>query len=78
MTSIARNFARFVAVPAIVGGAALGLAGIGQRHTRPRRSHHDHRACTERPRLPVLPGRLRHARAHAGSRLEQTTTARGT
>ena len=28
MTSIARNFARFVAVPAIVGGAALGLAGI--------------------------------------------------
>jgi hypothetical protein len=28
MTSIARNFARFIAVPAMIGGAALGLAGM--------------------------------------------------
>jgi hypothetical protein len=28
MTTIARNLARFVAVPAIIGGAALGLAGM--------------------------------------------------
>jgi hypothetical protein len=28
MTSFARNFARFVAVPAVIGGAALGLAGM--------------------------------------------------
>ena len=28
MTTIARNFARFVAVPAMIGGAALGLAGM--------------------------------------------------
>ena len=28
MTNIACNFARFVAVPAIIGGAALGLAGM--------------------------------------------------
>jgi hypothetical protein len=28
MTSIVRNFARFIAVPALIGGAALGLAGL--------------------------------------------------
>jgi hypothetical protein len=28
MTAIARNFARFIAVPAMIGGAALGLAGM--------------------------------------------------
>jgi hypothetical protein len=28
MTTIARNFARFVAVPAMIGAAALGLAGM--------------------------------------------------
>jgi len=35
MTSIAANFARFVAVPAIVGGAALGLAGIAAANPGP-------------------------------------------
>ncbi|MDT5069063.1 MAG: hypothetical protein QOK02_5218 [Mycobacterium sp.] len=33
MTTIARNFARFVAVPAIIGGAALGLAGMASAST---------------------------------------------
>jgi hypothetical protein len=33
MTNIARNFARFVAVPAIIGGAALGLAGMANATT---------------------------------------------
>jgi hypothetical protein len=28
MTTIARNFARYIAVPAMIGGAALGLAGM--------------------------------------------------
>lgn len=28
MNNAARNFARFIAVPAIIGGAALGLAGM--------------------------------------------------
>ncbi|MCW2557131.1 MAG: hypothetical protein JWP55_1095 [Mycobacterium sp.] len=28
MTSTARNFARYIAVPAMIGGAALGLAGM--------------------------------------------------
>lgn len=33
MSTIARNFARFVAVPAIIGGAALGLAGMASATT---------------------------------------------
>jgi hypothetical protein len=28
MTTIARNFARYIAVPAMIGAAALGLAGM--------------------------------------------------
>ncbi|MDT5001829.1 MAG: hypothetical protein QOK12_3934 [Mycobacterium sp.] len=28
MTTIARNFARYIAIPAMIGGAALGLAGM--------------------------------------------------
>jgi hypothetical protein len=28
MATIARNFARYIAVPAMIGGAALGLAGM--------------------------------------------------
>ena len=35
MTSIARNFARFVAVPAVLGGAALGLAGMANATPNP-------------------------------------------
>jgi hypothetical protein len=33
MTTIARNFARFVAVPAMIGAAALGLAGMANATT---------------------------------------------
>jgi hypothetical protein len=33
MTTIARNFARFVAVPAMIGAAALGLAGMANAAT---------------------------------------------
>jgi hypothetical protein len=33
MTSIARNFARYIAVPAMIGGAALGLAGMANAAT---------------------------------------------
>jgi hypothetical protein len=33
MTTIARNIARYVAVPAIIGGAALGLAGMANATT---------------------------------------------
>jgi hypothetical protein len=35
MTSIARNFARFVAVPAVLGGAAIGLAGMANATPNP-------------------------------------------
>ena len=33
MATIARNFARFVAVPAMIGAAALGLAGMANATT---------------------------------------------
>ena len=33
MTTTARNFARFVAVPAMIGAAALGLAGMANAAT---------------------------------------------
>ncbi|MDT5326887.1 MAG: hypothetical protein QOF25_4039 [Mycobacterium sp.] len=33
MTTIARNFARFVAVPAMIGAAALGLAAMANATT---------------------------------------------
>jgi hypothetical protein len=33
MTSVARNFARYIAVPAMIGGAALGLAGMASAAT---------------------------------------------
>ncbi|MCU1699666.1 MAG: hypothetical protein JWR34_5729 [Mycobacterium sp.] len=33
MTTIARNFARYIAVPAMIGGAALGLAGMANATT---------------------------------------------
>jgi hypothetical protein len=33
MTTIARNVARFVAVPAMIGAAALGLAGMANAAT---------------------------------------------
>ena len=33
MTTIARKVARFIAVPAIIGGAALGLAGMANATT---------------------------------------------
>jgi hypothetical protein len=33
MTTIARNFARYIAVPAMIGGAALGLAGMANAAT---------------------------------------------
>jgi hypothetical protein len=33
MTTIARNFARYIAVPAMIGGAALGLAGLANATT---------------------------------------------
>jgi hypothetical protein len=33
MTTIARNFARLVAVPAMIGAAALGLAGMANAAT---------------------------------------------
>ena len=33
MTSIAHNMARWVAVPAIIGGTALGLAGMANAAT---------------------------------------------
>ena len=35
MTRIARNFVRFVAVPGIIGGAALGLAGTANADPGP-------------------------------------------
>jgi hypothetical protein len=34
MTTIARNFARYIAVPAMIGGAALGLAGMANASTQ--------------------------------------------
>ena len=33
MTTITRNFARYIAVPAMIGGAALGLAGMANAAT---------------------------------------------
>jgi hypothetical protein len=33
MTTTARNFARYIAVPAMIGGAALGLAGMANATT---------------------------------------------
>ena len=33
MTTIARNFARYCAVPAMIGAAALGLAGMANATT---------------------------------------------
>ena len=57
MTNFARNFARFVAVPAVIGGAALGLAGMAAANPATPTTHN--RACPDRPRLPVLPGPLR-------------------
>ncbi|MDT5364243.1 MAG: hypothetical protein QOC69_6005 [Mycobacterium sp.] len=33
MTTIARNFARYIAVPVMIGGAALGLAGMANAAT---------------------------------------------
>ena len=60
MTTIARNFARYIAVPAMIGGAALGLAGManatatgGQAPTGPGYSYspesHAHPAPTAAP-----------------------------
>jgi hypothetical protein len=33
MTTTARNFARYIAIPAMIGGAALGLAGMANATT---------------------------------------------
>ena len=33
MTTITRNFARYIAVPVMIGGAALGLAGMANAAT---------------------------------------------
>jgi hypothetical protein len=33
MTTIARNFARYIAVPVMIGGAGLGLAGMANAAT---------------------------------------------
>jgi hypothetical protein len=33
MTTVARTFARYIAVPVMIGGAALGLAGMANAAT---------------------------------------------
>jgi len=61
--SIARNLVRFVAAPALVGGAALGLAGMANADTL------DHRAsvvphATAAPAPHATPGYRNHHGIH--------------